>query len=169
MSINDKKRQRLQQKVISPHMVVLGGVVSRLLFQALSLRFSAGDNGRVLTNPHVVADYCVAFYRQIRNCGRLHVPAFKLMPPFSIVPQSVFPAGTANFLANGDSQDSNPNSFKSFSTVVIPAIPNFSTRNDAIAGDKNAGSVGPKWMFFTPSESNARRTITAFCSYHEML
>ena len=35
-------------------------------------------------------------------------------------------------------------SFKSSSTVPIPAIPKFSTRTFATFGDKNAGSVGPR-------------------------
>ena len=32
-----------------------------------------------------------------------------------------------------------------------------------------AGSVGPRWMFFTPRCSRARSTIPAFCSYQAIL
>ena len=44
----------------------------------------------------------------------------------------------------------NPKSFKSSSTLPIPAIPKLSTNTFATFGDKNAGSVGPRWIFFTP-------------------
>ena len=57
----------------------------------------------------------------------------------------------------------------SSSTVPIPAIPKLSTRTFVTFGDRNAGSVGPTWMFFTPRYRSARSTITAFCSYHAML
>lgn len=57
----------------------------------------------------------------------------------------------------------------SSSTVPIPAIPKVSTNTFATFGDKNAGSVGPKWIFLTPRYNSARSTITAFCSYHAML
>ena len=33
----------------------------------------------------------------------------------------------------------------------------------------NLISVGPRWIFFTPRYKRARRTITAFCSYHAIL
>ena len=36
-------------------------------------------------------------------------------------------------------------------------------------GDKNAGNVGPIWMFLMPSDNNAKKTIIAFCSYHAIL
>lgn len=57
----------------------------------------------------------------------------------------------------------------SSSTVPIPAIPKFSTSTFATFGERDAGRVGPRWMFFTPRYSSARRTMTAFCSYHAML
>ena len=53
----------------------------------------------------------------------------------------------------------------SSSTVPIPAMPNFSTSTLATFGERNAGRVGPRWMFFTPRYKSAKRTITAFCSY----
>ena len=43
-----------------------------------------------------------------------------------------------------------PKIFISSSTVVIPAIPKFSTNTFAIFGERNAGRVGPRWIFFTP-------------------
>ena len=61
------------------------------------------------------------------------------------------------------------NSFKSSSTVPIPAMPNVSVRIFATFGERNAGRVGPRWIFFTPSANSASSTITAFCSYHAML
>ena len=39
----------------------------------------------------------------------------------------------------------------------------------ATVGDKNAGNVGPKWIFFIPKDNNANNTITAFCSYQATL
>ena len=51
----------------------------------------------------------------------------------------------------------------------MPAIPKLSISTFATFGDKNAGNVGPKCIFFTPKESNASNTITAFCSYYAML
>lgn len=60
-------------------------------------------------------------------------------------------------------------SFMSSSTVVIPAMPKVSTRILATLGLRKAGSVGPRWMFFTPRYSSASSTMTAFCSYHDML
>ena len=61
------------------------------------------------------------------------------------------------------------NNSTSLSTLSIPAIPNFSTNTFTTFGLKNAGSVGPRWIFLIPSESSARRTMTAFCSYQAML
>ena len=61
------------------------------------------------------------------------------------------------------------NSFKSSSTVPIPAMPKFSTSTFATFGDKKAGRVGPRWIFFTPRYKRASRTMTAFCSYHAIL
>ncbi len=57
----------------------------------------------------------------------------------------------------------------SSSTVPIPAIPKFLTNTSATFGDKNAGNVGPKWIFFTPKYNRDSNTITAFCSYHAIL
>lgn len=57
----------------------------------------------------------------------------------------------------------------SSSTFEIVPIPNVSTNTLATFGERNAGSVGPKWMFFTPRNNSANNTITAFCSYHAML
>jgi peptide deformylase len=41
-------------------------------------------------------------------------------------------------------------SFRSSSTVPMPAIPKFCTKTLATLGDRKAGRVGPKWMFLTP-------------------
>ena len=38
----------------------------------------------------------------------------------------------------------------SSSTFDIVPIPNVSTNTFATFGERNAGSVGPKWMFFSP-------------------
>ena len=57
----------------------------------------------------------------------------------------------------------------SLSTSVMPPMPKVSTSTFATFGERNAGSVGPRWMFFTPRCKSARRTMTAFCSYHAML
>ena len=57
----------------------------------------------------------------------------------------------------------------SSSTLFIPPIPKFSTNTLATLGERNAGSVGPKWIFFTPKYSNDSNTITAFCSYQAIL
>ena len=57
----------------------------------------------------------------------------------------------------------------SFSTVVIPAMSNLSTSTSTTSGLKNAGSVGPKCIFFIPSDKRAKSTSTAFCSYHAIL
>ena len=57
----------------------------------------------------------------------------------------------------------------SSSTLFIPPIPKFSTNTLATLGERNAGSVGPKWIFFTPKYSNDNNTITAFCSYQAIL
>ena len=38
----------------------------------------------------------------------------------------------------------------SLSTSVMPPIPKVSTSTFATFGERNAGSVGPRWMFFTP-------------------
>lgn len=57
----------------------------------------------------------------------------------------------------------------SSSTFVIPDIPKFCTRTFATFGERKAGSVGPKCIFFTPRYNKASNTITAFCSYHAML
>ena len=59
--------------------------------------------------------------------------------------------------------------FRSSSTVVMPPMPKFSTSTFATFGERNAGSVGPRWMFFTPRWSSASRTMTAFCSYQAIL
>ena len=48
---------------------------------------------------------------------------------------------------------------KSSSTLVIPPIPKFSTRTLATFGERNAGRVGPKWMFLTPKYSTDNNTI----------
>lgn len=37
------------------------------------------------------------------------------------------------------------------------------------AGAEESGKGGARWMFFTPRESRARSTMTAFCSYQAML
>ena len=47
--------------------------------------------------------------------------------------------------------------------------PNCSFRSFATFGEMNAGKVGPTCIFLIPRYSNARSTITAFCSYHAML
>ena len=57
----------------------------------------------------------------------------------------------------------------SSSTVPFPAMPKVSTRTFSTAGEQKAGSVGPRWMFFTPRCSRARSTMTAFCSYQAIL
>ena len=57
----------------------------------------------------------------------------------------------------------------SSSTFDIVPIPNVSTNTLATFGERNAGSVGPRWIFFTPRYSRANKTITAFCSYQAML
>ena len=57
----------------------------------------------------------------------------------------------------------------SSSTLPMPPMPKFSTSTLATLGDRKAGRVGPRWMFFTPRCSKANRTITAFCSYQEIL
>ena len=54
------------------------------------------------------------------------------------------------------------NSSRSSSTVPIPEIPKFSTKVFATFGLRNAGRVGPRWIFFTQRYRSARRTITAF-------
>ena len=61
------------------------------------------------------------------------------------------------------------NMFKSSSTLVIPPIPKFSTNTLATLGERNAGNVGPRWIFLTPRYNNDNNTITAFCSYHAIL
>ena len=68
-----------------------------------------------------------------------------------------------------DNRDAISPIFISSSTVPIPAIPKFSTKTFATLGLRNAGSVGPRWIFFTPRYKSASRTITAFCSYHAIL
>ena len=82
-----------------------------------------------------------------------------LAPPKNY--QSIFQARS--------SYSDNPKSFKSSSTLPIPAIPKLSTNTFATFGDKNAGSVGPRWIFFTPRQRRASKTMTAFCSYQEIL
>lgn len=57
-------------------------------------------------------------------------------------------------------------SFRSSSTVLIPEMPKFSTKTLATLGLRNAGRVGPRWMFFTPRYKSANRTITATVSDH---
>ena len=52
---------------------------------------------------------------------------------------------------------------------MIPPIPKFSTNTLATFGERNAGNVGPKWMFLIPKCNNDNNTITAFCSYQAML
>ena len=37
----------------------------------------------------------------------------------------------------------------------MPAMPKFSTSTFATAGERKAGRVGPRWMFFTPSDNPA--------------
>lgn len=59
--------------------------------------------------------------------------------------------------------------FISSATLLIPPIPNFSTNTLVTFGDRNAGSVGPRWIFFTPKCSRASNTMTAFCSYQAIL
>ena len=44
----------------------------------------------------------------------------------------------------------------SSATVLIPAMPKLSTRTLATFGDKKAGSVGPKWISFTPIAQSGR-------------
>ena len=58
---------------------------------------------------------------------------------------------------------------RSSSTVPIPAMPNCFTSTSATPGLKKAGRVGPRWIFFTPRCRRASSTMTAFCSYQEML
>ena len=57
----------------------------------------------------------------------------------------------------------------SSSTVLIPPIPNCSINTFFTFGDRKAGRVGPKWIFFTPNANRANNTITAFCSYQAIL
>ena len=45
---------------------------------------------------------------------------------------------------------------------------NLSTSTCTASGVRNAGSTGPRRMFFTPSESSVSRTASAFCSNQEM-
>lgn len=54
------------------------------------------------------------------------------------------------------------NIFISSATLVIPPIPKFSTNTLTTFGERKAGNVGPKWIFFTPKYSKANNTITAF-------
>ena len=44
-----------------------------------------------------------------------------------------------------------------------------STRYWSTLGLKNAGNVGPKNIPFTPRDNKAKRSATAFCSYHEII
>lgn len=53
--------------------------------------------------------------------------------------------------------------------VVMPPMPNCSTSTLATLGERKAGSVGPRWICFTPRLKRASRTMTAFCSYQAML
>ncbi len=57
----------------------------------------------------------------------------------------------------------------SSSTVLMPPIPKFSTSTLATFGDRKAGRVGPRCIFFTPRCNRASSTITAFCSYQAIL
>ena len=57
----------------------------------------------------------------------------------------------------------------SSSIVSMPAMPNLLISRFVTFGERNAGSVGPKWMFLTPRYNSAKRTMTAFCSYQAML
>jgi len=49
------------------------------------------------------------------------------------------------------------------------AIPKLFASTFATLGERKAGKVGPKCMFFTPKLSRASNTITAFCSYQAMI
>lgn len=42
-----------------------------------------------------------------------------------------------------------------------------STRYCNTFGDIKAGRLGPKYMPFIPSDNNANKSATAFCSYQE--
>ena len=79
------------------------------------------------------------FLQVIRRSGVLPYAPKKVACPlfFNTVYLSIFHYAPKNIL-------------RSFSTSVIPAMPNFSTRTFTTLGDKNAGKVGPKWIFFTP-------------------
>ena len=53
--------------------------------------------------------------------------------------------------------------------MLIKCKLNVSTRCWRTLGLKNAGSVGPKYISLIPNDSNAKRSATAFCSYHETI
>ena len=57
--------------------------------------------------------------------------------------------------------------FKSSSGSLIACKLNVSTKYCNTLGLINAGSDGPRKIPFTPSESNAKKSATAFCSYHD--
>ena len=57
----------------------------------------------------------------------------------------------------------------SSSAVLIVAIPKFSTSTFLTFGERKAGKVGPRCIFFTPKDNKASNTITAFCSYQAIL
>ena len=50
----------------------------------------------------------------------------------------------------------------SSSTVPIPAMPKFSIKTFATFGLRNAGSVGPRWIFFTPRYKKSKKNDNCF-------
>jgi hypothetical protein len=74
-------------------------------------------------------------------------------------------SGAAHDPSNHDAMNISTSS----STLLMPAIPKLSTSTLTTLGDKKPGSVGPRWMSFTPRYSRDSRTMTAFCSYQAML
>ena len=59
--------------------------------------------------------------------------------------------------------------FKSSSGVLILLKSKVSTKYWRTFGLKNAGSVGPKNIPLIPSDNNANKSATAFCSYQEII
>lgn len=53
--------------------------------------------------------------------------------------------------------------------MLIGFISKLSTRYCNTLDDINAGSDGPIWIPLTPSERRAKRSATAFCSYHDKI
>lgn len=59
--------------------------------------------------------------------------------------------------------------FKSSSGVLIRLIPKLSTKNCNTLGLKKVGKLGPRYIPLMPNESNAYKSVTAFCSYQDSI